>query len=352
MKNIIPQKLRTGRRLRGLSMEELSVKMDRLVTRQAISKYETGKMRPSDAVVHAIARALCLPLSYFYTQPVDVGDISFRIDDSIPAQSVSQMISLAHDKIERYLRVEKILAIPQDFKNPLRGRVVRTFADVEQAAQRLRARWELGTLSIFSVYEMLESFGIRILEFDCGVRHVVGFSTMVNKNIPLIVVNVAANFTTERKRFTALHELGHLLLHFDGDAGSDMQEKMCNHFAGALLCPAQVFTRELGNRRERIALDELTSLKTRYGISVAAAVHRAKDLGVISDRYYNYIFDNYIHKNKMEEGWGGYPIDEHTDRFERLVKRIAAEKYITPEELDEILDDDSEFIVKEMTVLD
>ena len=34
----------------------------------------------------------------------------------------------------------------------------------------------------------------------------------------------------------------------------------------------------------------------------------------------------------MEEGWGNYPIEEHTDRFDRLLKRCVAEGYLTVEE--------------------
>lgn len=48
--------------------------------------------------------------------------------------------------------------------------------------------------------------------------------------------------------------------------------------------------------------------------------------------YYNEIFDKYIHSNLMEEGWGNYPIEEHTDRFDRLLKRCVAEGYLTVEE--------------------
>ena len=352
MQNFIPERIKNARKLRGLSMDALSLKMNRMVSKQAISKYETGKMNPSVNVMKCVAEALHLPLSYFKTAPVLVGDLNFRIDRNIPAQSVSRMISVTKDKIERYLKVESILGISQTFKNPLRGIKVQDKQDVEKCVAKLRSKWELGTMSVFSVYDMLESHCVKVIEFDCGVKHVIGFSTMINKNIPLVVINLSANVTTERKRFTALHELAHILLSFSEGLEENTKERLCNYFAGAMLCPAPVFEREIGESREHIALAELTSLKTRFGISVAAAVHRARDLGIISERYYNYIFDNYIHGNIMENGWGGYPICERTDRFDRLLQRIVAEGFADEKQLSGILDADSKKIIREMTILD
>lgn len=351
MKHIVPEKLSTARKVRGLSMEALSLKMGRLVTRQSISKYEQGKMQPSETVLKAFAAALDRPTDYFFEKPIKVSPIRFRIDDKMPAGSVSQMISVAQDKMERYLKLEDMLAISSSFDNPLEDMEIKNIDDVEKTALLLRKRWELGTMPLFSVYEMLESKGIKLIEFDTGVHNVVGFSTIVNDNIPLIVINLTANSTTERKRFTALHELGHILLKFSEGTDEAQTERLCNHFAGALLCPSQVFFHELGQKRTTLTLNELVSMKSRYGISIAAIVHRAKDLGIISDRYYNEIFDRHIHFNIMETGWGCYPINEHTDRFERLLQRAAAERILTKPEICAMTDDGSEKFIKSITVL-
>ena len=92
-----------------------------------------------------------------------------------------------------------------------------------------------------------------------------------------------------------------------------------------------------GGSRQVLALEELVSLRNRYGISVAAAVHRAKDLGIISEVYYNDLFNHHIHANRMEEGWGCYPIEEHTDRFERLLHRCVAEGFLSVEKAASLL---------------
>lgn len=351
MRNIFPDKLKTARLMRGLSLEALSIRMEGRVSKQALSKYETGKMQPSESVLERLAEALQLPVGYFFRRGVLVSRINFRTDSRMPAHSTGQMVSTAQDLMERYLRLEDSLSLPSSFVNPLRSLRIASSDDVEKAADRLRTKWQLGCFPIFSVYEMLESVGVKLIEFDAGVSHVMGFSTFVNKDIPLVVVNLSANATVERKRFTALHELGHLLLNFASDLDESRCERLCHLFAGAVLCPSSVLYKELGNVRTSLTLNELVSLKNRYGISVSAIVHRAKDLSVISPQYYNDIFNNHIHANPMERGWGGYPIPEHTDRFERLLMRAVAEGYLSLEEAAELVNEKLEVYEKKLSVL-
>lgn len=332
METILPNRLKVARKMRGLSMDALSQKIDGLVTKQAISKYEQGKMQPSDFVLKMLAKVLEMPISYFYKQRIAIGPVNFRVDPRVPAKSSTQMVSIAQDKIEHYLDIEDILAISSEVYNPIRGISIHSAEDVEAAAVKLRVKWQLGNLPIFSIYDMLECQGVKLVEFEAGITSVLGFSCLVNDSIPLIVINLSANHTTERKRFTAIHELGHLFLRFSKDIDESAKERLCHLFAGAVLCPAHVFRKELGESRKVLTLDELISLRCRYGISIAAAVHRAKDLKIISESYYNDIYNRYINANRLEQGWGTYPIEEHTDRFDRLLHRCVAEGFLTVEE--------------------
>lgn len=337
MDRILPQKLRTARLMRGLSMEALTRRMDGLITKQAVSKYEQGKMQPTPTVVKALSTALDVPISYFYKQGAQIGSIKFRIDYRVPAKSYEQMLSFAQDKVEHYLYIEELLALSTPVSLPLKRMIISSAEDAEAAALKLRTAWQLGEWPIFSAYEILESKGVKLVEFEAEVKHVLGFSAWINEQIPMVVINRSANDTTERKRFTTFHELGHLFLRFPEDIIDSRCERLCNRFASALLCPATVLIRELGASRKVLTLEELISLRNRYGISIAAAIHRAKDLGIISDAYYNKLFNHYIHANPLETGWGCYPIEEHTDRYERLLQRAIAEKYLTWKEASELL---------------
>jgi Zn-dependent peptidase ImmA (M78 family) len=310
-------------------MDELSARMQGAVTKQAISKYELGKMMPGSDVMLRLSEALRLPVDYFFREGIEMGPISFRRDHRLPEQSTRQMECIAQDKLERYLTIESLLALDRPFVNPLRGIKADSYEAVERAADQLRKKWSLGIQPIASVYGVLEHYGVKLVEIAVESADVLGFSTMVAPGIPLIVINLSACTTVERKRFTALHELAHLLLHIPASVPASLRERYCHRFAGAVLCPADTFREELGSRRSALTLQELIHIRECYGISIAATVHRAKDLDIITDAYYNQIFDERIHANVMEDGWGHYPIPEATSRFERLLQRAVAEQVIS-----------------------
>ena len=75
-----------------------------------------------------------------------------------------------------------------------------------------------------------------------------GLSTFVNGKIPVIVLNNNKSISLVRKRFTVLHELGHLLLALD-HLGDKSKERACDHFAGAMLLPVDSFKKIFGSHR-------------------------------------------------------------------------------------------------------
>lgn len=193
--------------------------------------------------------------------------------------------------------------------------------DVDDIVIELIKSWNLGYDPIPSVIEMLEERGVRVIEIDASEAFD-GFSTFVG-NIPVVVIN--KNFTTDRKRFTALHELGHLVLAIED--GAD-EEKICNAFAGAMLLPDDCLNRLLGDIRHNIAAGELVSIKEQYGISIQAIIKRAEMKGII-DKNAATRFWKFISSNKREEGLGNFLGREKSSRFEMLVYRLAAEEVVS-----------------------
>lgn len=350
-KSITPQRMKIARMMKGLSLQALSDAMEGMVSKQALHKYEQGKIQPSPAVLEHLAEVLGLPISYFYATPFSLCKLEFRLDKKVPQSSFKQISATAQLKMEQYLKLDQLMAQPSSVSNPISHLTIRSCSDVELAARELRAAWQMGNFPIASVYEVLETNGIKIIELEAGARNVLGFSTFANSTIPLVMINLTANETTERKRFTSLHELGHIFLVFAEEVSDELKERYCSRFAGAMLCPEMTMANELGSNRNKLTLNELISIKNRYGISIAALVHRAKDLGIISDQYYQYIFNHYIHQNRKEDGWGGYPIQEHTDRYARLLQRAIVEKYLTWEEATELLGESMELQKEEFIIL-
>ncbi|NLD14444.1 MAG: ImmA/IrrE family metallo-endopeptidase [Gammaproteobacteria bacterium] len=95
------------------------------------------------------------------------------------------------------------------------------------------------------------------------------------------VIVVAEQWPGDRQRFTLAHELGHLLL--GGRLSAELnEEQACNRFAGAFLLPASTLRNQLGAKRHMLEIQELYLLKHEFGLSMAACLYRAKDLGIIT----------------------------------------------------------------------
>ncbi|MCQ2258695.1 MAG: XRE family transcriptional regulator [Bacteroidaceae bacterium] len=339
MKKILPLKLKIARHKAGLSMDELVSRMgEAAVSKMTISKIERGLLKASPRTLHAIADACNVPVSFFCMPDISLSPMCFRYEKDMPSKRARQIEAEVIAKIEECFAKEQMVSSSASITNPLQDIVVRTYADAEDAAQRLRQYMLIGTHPIHSVYEMLQELGVMVIDIDADSTELLGTSTIINGTQPVVIVNIRSCTTTERKRFTALHELAHLFLtiqplseeQFLRDMpGTSLKlptvERLCHWFANALLiCPSSL-ERRLGAPRTELCMKELISIRNMYGISVAATVHRAHDLGIIPDDTYNHLYDDYINKNRLEEGWGSYPIMEKADRYELLEERIMME---------------------------
>lgn len=55
----------------GLTLDESCLKMQKMVSKQALSKYEKGVMMPENKVIVALSKALDLDLDYFDMMDVE-----------------------------------------------------------------------------------------------------------------------------------------------------------------------------------------------------------------------------------------------------------------------------------------
>ncbi|MDP1621330.1 MAG: XRE family transcriptional regulator [Bacteroidales bacterium] len=326
MKEIVAKRIKSARLLAGLSLRELSNKMEHSVSYNAIAKYEKAEMMPDSKVLIALSRALQVKTDYF-SRPysVNIPKIAFRKRKKLGIKIIRALEEEITETLSRYLEVEQFLNIETSFFNPLINITIREGEDVEQAVSQLIHRWNIGIDAIPNVIEMLEDKEIKVIETDAPPEFD-GLSGWVGNNIPVLVIN--KNYENERKRFTALHELGHTILQFDQSLSEKEIEKLCHRFAGALLIPKETFLIELGQKRTSISLNELKNMKESYGISIQAIMARAKDLEVITPNTFVQ-FCIQISKNRTEKGLGQYIGKERSDRFKSLVFRAASEEIIS-----------------------
>jgi Zn-dependent peptidase ImmA (M78 family) len=326
MKDIVAKRIKSARVMAGLSLRELSNNMEPSVSYNAIAKYENAEMMPDSKVLIALSQALQVKPDYFFRPySVNIQNIAFRKRQKLGVKKINALKEEITEALSRYLEVEQFLGIETSFSNPLIDFSIKDGEDIERAVEKLILHWKIGINAIPNVIEMLEDKEIKVIETDAPLEFD-GLSGWVDYNIPVIVVN--KNYENERKRFNALHELGHTILQFDPNLSEKEVEKLCHRFAGALLIPKETFFTELGKNRTSISLNELITMKESYGISVQAIMARAKDLEVISQNTFLQ-FCIQITNNRTEKGLGQFLGKERSDRFKSLVFRAASEEIIS-----------------------
>lgn len=325
MNEIFAQRLRNARLKAGFSMEMLAEKLDYKISKQAIQKYESGKMMPESALLPLLAEKLNVRIDEFF-RPLKVilGTVDFRIKASVSQKRKDQLIVTVQGKLERYLELEELVGQKEVFV--LKNKKVVDINELSDFALEVRQSWKLGLDPLPNILELLEENGIKVLEIEGG-NDFDGMATRVD-GFPVIVVNQDLK-TPERKRFTALHELGHLLLDFPTDWTEKEVEVACHRFAAELLLPVPMLKKELGDKRAQIAPRELIAIKEYYGISVQAIMRQALNHQITSDYYY-LNFCRQIAPNRMDEkGWGHFEGKEQSFRFDQLLHRAVAEEKIT-----------------------
>lgn len=326
MKEIFSKRLKSARTLAALSQDQLVEKMGNIVSKNAISKYEKGEMMADSTVLIALSKALNVKPDYFFRPfTVEIENVEFRKKQRLSVKSVSAIKQTVTDFVERYIEVEQFLNIASSFVNPVKELTISTINDIDKAALIVRSEWKLGLNALPNVIDLLEDNEIKVIEVDAP-EEFDGFSGWADGKIPIIVIN--KNYPVERKRLTALHELGHLILKLNEAISEREKERLCFQFAGAMLIPEPTFKAEIGDVRSHFSIPELVAIKETYGISIQAVMARAKDLGVITESQFIQ-FRKWISHNRTEEGLGNYKGSEHTFRFKQLIYRAAAEEVIS-----------------------
>ena len=265
MKHFIPDRLRIARELSGLSLDDLSKTMHSCVTKQSLSKYELGAMKPLSKRMDYLSEALGVPKQFFTGEglSIDIPKLRTSSQRNLTEEELLTTESIILFHAERFKTIANKLHVSVDFDCPLLGKPISSFDDILSSSEELRQAWSCGDGAIPSVLRLFERRGIWIFDNNLPDQ-VLGLSTWVDNKYPLIILDTRKEKTTiERLRFTAVHELGHLLFKFPEDID---EEKMCNKFASLFLFPKQTFIQELCNpQRKELYLEELIDLHMAYG---------------------------------------------------------------------------------------
>jgi len=328
--------MNSARAMRGLSLQALADKLGKAYNKQLLNRLENGSQTPNSKQLNDISIVLERPTDFFM-KPIGVqmGAMDFRKTLKVGKKITDRLREISSDYLERYLELEDLLGLekrpvfklqnvkidPEDKKSVL------------QEAERIRKEiWNVGMDPLGSIIHVLENQGIKVYvvgEIDGYYldEDFSGFSTVVDDEIGFIVLNGNPGIPLVRKRFTLLHEFGHLYLNLNG-LEHKPAEKLCDAFAGAILVPKEALLETFGQKRTSIHISELKLFKSEYGVSLSAILYGLYTIGTISQSYFTYWMIEY---NKMYRKGeiDGYKGEESSNRFIQLLLRALSTELIS-----------------------
>jgi Zn-dependent peptidase ImmA (M78 family)/transcriptional regulator with XRE-family HTH domain len=291
------QQARIAMGLTGTSLADLLG-----VTRQAISRYESGEDSPRVEVFDRM-RSILRQESHFFLRPLDyrlcpgtsfyrsmaAATKSARDKSEVWLLWVRELTSYLSGYIELLPVDLPVLDIPDD-------PVLVGMDQVERAAEDLRKYWKLGDGPIANLTEVGESKGLVIARYSIAAESLDAVSKWcMPENAPYIVMN-ADKSVAVRSRLDLAHEIGHMVLHrhvtdyqFRKTAHFKMFEDQAFRFGAALLLPEHSFLEDLYS----ISLDGLKAIKPKWKVSIAMMIERVRHLGMINDDQYRRLRINY-----------------------------------------------------------
>lgn len=282
------------------------------VSRNAISMIEKGENHPSIDTMLGIARALNFPLSFFLTErerpltsPIFFRKFNRATKAARKAAHVRALWLMDIFQFEKeYLHFPPVNLPVFTRERPIAPE------QIEDIALQARREFGLGLGPIGHVVNCLEQHGVLVGSASVALT-LDAFSLWFEGKEgarPLVVLDTIKD-SAARQRFSASHELGHLLLHRDispeyqdKQAEVDQIESEADLFAGAFLLPAEAFK----PRAKRLCstLQGLLVLKKEWKVSIRALIRRSLQLGLIeydqAKRLYKTL--NYYGYSKSEPG--------------------------------------------------
>lgn len=251
-----PARLTQARQLAGITKKDIAESLG--VTPAAVGQYESGVARPRPDMLIRLADVLEVPIAFFAAgrphAQLDASGTHFRSLRSTRVFQRDKAVAFAAQVWELTHALERRVQLPLvDLPGFAGGEVTATddaTVDPVRAAQQLRGHWGLGQGPIAHLVRLMESRGIVVamLPFERSeAKRVAAFSTSRLPR-PLIVLTPDRADDIHWYRFSAAHELGHLILHGDTVPGDSLHEREADTFAAEFLTPRTTIAPELPSR--------------------------------------------------------------------------------------------------------
>lgn len=270
------------REAKRFTQSDLAKKVHR--SQSAIAQLEAGLIDGSDGLIRQIAMATDFPPDFFER-------------DSGPAFPIGSLLFRAHANISRKDRLEAHRQAQFVFQllTPLLDRATRIPINLPKSIDRpsIAARAVRRFLRIDPVEPIgnllatLEANGVLVLAIpDLKGRD--AFSLWAGDDRSMPVIAISGGRPGDRLRMTVGHEIGHLVLHSQREFTPSGAEDEATDFAEEFLMPEAAMRRDLVTP---LTLTRIAALKPKWRVSIQALICRARQLEIISERQYRYLFE-------------------------------------------------------------
>jgi len=255
------------------------------ISRIAYRNIENGISIPKVSTLQNIASGVNVKLQDLLTPVRTLEKVRFRASKKMNSRD-NVLIEVAR-WLDDFNDLEGMLKESSDniFKD-----IIVELSSMSQGIERAKyaakkAREELGLSEkelIRDIAGLLEDAGIKLYPLIRVSDDFFGLSVAADDGGPAIIVNVWDRISVERRIFSAAHELGHLLLHFDTyditvsseDVG---QEKEADIFASYFLMPDEVFMGEWIGAAGLPLVQRVFKVKHIFRVSYKTVLYRLSE---------------------------------------------------------------------------
>ncbi|MFC9964497.1 helix-turn-helix domain-containing protein [Nocardia ignorata] len=268
----------TARRAAGMTQEELAEQLG--IQQATLSRYENNTRTPEPDMVARLAAALSLTpeflsSSFSRMQGALAGDVHMRRQRTAKVSHwKSGEARLNMYRMRSAFLLDRIGMRPQN-QVPTFELDTAATATPADAARLTRSQWRMPIGPVRNLTRWLESAGVLIFEEDFDTHRIDGMSQWAS-DYPVIIVNAAQ--TTDRRRWTLAHELGHLVLHSVFVVDDREMERQADEFAAEFLMPKHLIEPDLSVLKPARLID----LKATWGVSMQAIYERAYQFGRVT----------------------------------------------------------------------
>ena len=276
-------KIAIARERLGLTRKKLAELLDKKPS--AVTQFESGKSGLTFETFTRLVQVLgvhpaSLTNTIVKTPELKFENCHFRANRAVSQTQRIKATRYAQGVVALYnLLEDKGITFPEVALPTYEGKEL-SETQIEKFALDIRKSFGLELGPIHNMAELLEGLGVFIVLLPGEYTQLDAFATWIDDR-PCILIT--KDSSASRMQFNYGHELAHLLLDQDNVAGDPFRERLAHRFASAFLMPQPTFAIDCP---KYFSLSQFLSVKQFWHVSIAAALYRARQLGIMTERNY------------------------------------------------------------------